>query len=158
MAYRYSTALFVDFVNAIKTGMADGVLMFYSSSQPSGGPDAAPTGSYIGKATLAGGAWTAGTATNGLEFGTAVAVGNSSATINKASAEDWRFVCENAGTIGWCRYVGNPVDNNSVSTTLRRIDMSCGVGSGDLMLTRLTFAVGESLSVSDFLLTLGNTA
>lgn len=156
MAFRYSTKIFHDFLNtAVKTALADGVINFYTGSQPAN-PDLAPTGTFLGKATLAGGAWTAGTATNGLEFGTVVDTGNGAASLDKASAEEWKFVCSVAGTIGWARFVGNPVDAGAVSTTLSRIDFSVGVTSGDALMSKVTYAVGETGVIQSFVIPVTN--
>lgn len=150
MAFRYSTKLFNDFLTTLKTDLANGVIQFYTGAQPTS-PDAAVTGTYLGKATLAGGAWTAGTATNGLNFGT---VG--SAAVDKATAEEWKFVCETAGTIGWARFVGNPVDAGGSSTTLPRLDFSVGIASGDAQMAKVTYAVGETGVIQSFNIPLSN--
>ena len=151
MAFRYSTGLFGSFLATLKTDMADGVINFYTGSQPTS-PDAAVTGTYLGRATLAGGAWTAGTATNGLEFATP-----SGATIDKATAEEWKFVCEVAGTIGWARFVSNSAsDTGGASTSLKRMDFSVGITSGDALMTKVTYAVGETGVIQSFTIPLSN--
>jgi hypothetical protein len=150
MAFRYSTKIFHDFLNtAVKTNLAAGVINLYSGAQPTS-PDAAPTGTFLGRATLAGGAWTAGTSTNGLNFGTITDTGGGAAAMDKASAEEWRFVCSVAGTVGWGRFVGNPADAGAVSTTLPRIDFSVGVTSGDAQMSKVTYAVGETGVIQSF--------
>jgi len=151
MAFRYSTGCFDSFLTALKSDMADGVIKFYTGAQPTS-PDAAVTGTYLGKVTLAGGAWTAGTATNGLEFGTP-----GSAAIDKASAEEWKFVCEVAGTIGWGRFVSNSAsDTDGSSTALKRMDFSVGITSGDCLMSKVTYAVGETGVIQSFNIPLSN--
>jgi len=150
MAFRYSTKIFHDFLNiAVKTALADGVIDFYSGAQPAS-PDAAPTGTFLGRATLAGGAWAAGSPTNGLEFGAVVDGTGGAASLDKASAEEWKFVCSVAGTIGWGRFIGNPADAGGVSTTLPRIDFSVGVTSGDAQMSKVTYAIGETGVIQSF--------
>lgn len=150
MAFRYSTKLFTDFLTTLKTDLADGTIYFYTGSQPSS-PDAAVTGTLLGQVTVGGGAWSAGSATNGLEFGTAA-----SASISKAAAEEWKFVCTVAGTIGWGRFVGNATDAGGSSTTLPRIDFSVGITSGDMTMTKVTYAVGETGVIQTFTIPLSN--
>jgi len=156
MAFRYSTKIFHDFLNtAVKTNLAAGVINFYTGAQPAS-PDAAVTGTFLGKATLAGGAWTAGTSTNGLNFGTITDTGSGAASLDKATAEEWRFVCTVAGTIGWARFVGNPTDAGGVSTTLPRLDFSVGVTSGDALMSKVTYAVGETGVIQSFVIPVTN--
>ena len=153
MAYRFSTGLFNALLGTLKTQMADGVIYFYTGSQPTS-PDAAPTGTLMGKVTLAGGAWNAGTATNGLEFDSP-----SGATIVKAPAEEWKFVCDTGGTIGWGRFVSNSAsDTGGSSTTLPRMDFSVGITSGDCRMSRVTYAAGETAVIQEFTLPLSNIA
>ena len=150
MAFRYSTKIFHDFLNqAVKTNLAAGVINFYSGAQPAS-PDAAPTGTFLGRATLSGGAWTAGAPTNGLNFGTVVDGTGGAASLDKASAEEWKFICSVAGTIGWGRFVGNPADSGTTSTTLPRIDFSVGVTSGDALMSKVTYAIGETGVIQSF--------
>lgn len=156
MAFRYSTRLFHDFLNSVvKADLAAGVINFYSGAQPAS-PDAAATGTLIGTATLNGGAWSAGTSTNGLNFGTVVDTGGGAASIDKASAETWKFVCATAGTIGYGRFIGNPVDSGALSTTLPRIDFSVGITSGDAQMSKVTYAVGETGVIQSFTIPVTN--
>jgi hypothetical protein len=151
MAYRFSTGALNSLLAKTKADLADGVIMFYTGAQPAS-PDAAPTGTYLGKATLNGGAWTAGSATNGLEFDAPVG-----ASMNKAAAETWTFVCAVAGTIGWGRFVSNSAsDTGGVSTTLIRHDFSVGITSGDMLMAKVTYAVAETGIVQNFTIPFSN--
>ncbi len=149
--FRYSTGVFNAFLKTLKTNMADGVIKFYTGSQPTS-PDAAVTGTYLGKVTLAGGVWNAGTATNGLEFDAP-----SGATLTKAPAEEWKFVCETGGTIGWGRFVSNSAsDTGGSSTSLNRMDFSVGITSGDCQMSKVTYAAGETAVIQQFTIPLSN--
>lgn len=151
MAFRYSTGCFNSFLTKFKTDIANGSIAFYTGAQPTS-PDAAVTGTYLGRATLAGGAWVAGTATNGLEFDAPVL-----AEIDKAAAEEWKFVCEVAGTIGYGRFVSNSAsDTGGASTSLIRIDFSVGITSGDCLMSKVTYAVGETGVIQSFNIPLSN--
>jgi hypothetical protein len=153
MAFRYSTGCFNSFLTVLKTDLTDGVIHFYTGAQPAS-PDDAVSGTLVATVTLAAGAWTAGSPTNGLEF--AAPVG---ATIDKASAEEWKFIAVAAGTIGWGRFVSNSAsDTGASSTTLKRLDFSVGTTSGDARMTKLTYAIGETGSCSTFQIPLTNIA
>lgn len=161
MAFRYSSRLFNVFLNGVKTELANGVIHFYTGAQPSS-PDAAPTGTYLGSASKSGAAWAAGTATNGIEFGTV-----DNAAVDKAAAEEWKFVCSTAGTIGWGRFIANTTaGSGSLSSadvggadsteTFPRIDFSVGVTSGDCLMSKVTYAVGETGVIQSFNIALSN--
>ena len=151
MAWRYSTGAFNSLLTTLKTDLTDGVIKFYTGAQPTS-PDAAVTGTYMGKVTIAGGAWTAGSPTNGLELDTP-----SGATIEKVAADEWKFVCETGGTIGWARFVSNSAsDTGGSSTSLVRIDFSVGITSGDCLMSKVTYAAGETAVIQSFTLPLSN--
>lgn len=152
MAFRYSTKLFNDFLTTLKTDLANGSIELYTGSQPAS-PDAAITGTLVGRATQSSGAWVEGLPTNGLNFGTVA-----SAQVDKATAETWQFTCVNAGTIGWGRFRANGTDAGAADSThvLPRIDFSVGITSGDLLMSKVTYAVGETGVIQQFLIPLSN--
>ena len=132
--YKFSTGCFTSFLTALKTDFADGVIYGYQGTMPSS-PDDVPGGTLIGIATVDGGAWAAGSPTNGLEFDAP-----SGASISKAAAETWKFVCTTPGTVNWLRFVSNSAsDTGQSSTTLKRMDMTAGVNSGLARMGRVTF-------------------
>lgn len=161
MAVRFSKKVFNDQLTALKTALANGVIHLYSGSQPAT-PEAAVTGSYIGSIQLSGGTWAAGTATYGLELGTAA-----DGEIAKASAENWLFTCVNAGTVGWGRFIANTTagsgslssaDSGALDSSeeFPRMDFSVGITSGDLRMGKVTYAVGETGTISSFSIPLSN--
>lgn len=163
MAFRYSKRLFNVFLGGVKTELANGVIHFYTGAQPAS-PDAAPTGTYLGSATLAGAAWSAGSAAAGLEFGTV-----DDAAVDKATAEEWKFTCSTAGTIGWGRFIANTTagsgslsaaDTGAVDSTetFPRIDFNVGITSGDCLMSKVTYAVGETGVIQSFDIALSNLA
>lgn len=151
MTIRLSTGLRNGRLNAtgVKEAMADGSIALYTGPQPTTA-DSAVQGTLIARITVDAGAWAAGSATNGLEFDAPA-----SGVLSKAAAETWRGVAVAAGTIGWFRFVANPADAGSSSTTLARIDGSVGVsGSGaDMILSTATFIIGQPVTVDTFALT-----
>jgi len=134
----------------IKEAMADGMLLLYSGSQPATA-DAAATGTLLARITLDAGAFAHGSATNGLEFDAPA-----SGVLSKAAAETWRGLGIAAGTAGYWRFVANPTDDGSLSTTLTRIDGSCGVsGSGaDGIFSTTSIVVDQPVTCDTFNLTL----
>jgi len=117
---------------------------FYSGAQPANA-DAATTGTRVAQATIAGGAFVSGSATNGLNFGAPVA-----GVLSKEVAENWTIKGIAAGTIGWFRIVGNAADNELASTTLPRLDGVCGINTGDMRLTTVTTTIGSIDTINTF--------
>ena len=156
MAVKFSTGAIAKMLgkNGTDTGadglrgiFTNGVIKLYTGAQPATADDA-PTGTLLGDITVNGGAFTEGSATNGLNFGAP-----SGKTISKASGETWKFTGSAAGTIGWFRFQANAVDNDSSSTSLSRIDGSVGITSGDMRLTSVTSAIGTSITIDTFTIT-----
>ena len=144
--FRWSPKDFKDFLDSRRTAYANCSIEAYTGAQPAD-VSLAPTGTLLGRFTLGGLPWAHGAATNGLNFDVPV-VTSASVKMTKVPAEDWRFKCDVAGTIGWCRIVANPADAGAVSLTNNRIDISVGISSGDLQIPKLTYAIGEQASVT----------
>ena len=121
---------------------ANGVIEIYSGSQPASA-DAAVTGTLLGTVTLNSGAFTPGTATNGLTFAAA-----SGGSVSKSGV--WSFNGITAGTAGWFRLKGNGVDAGGVSTTLPRLDGSIATSGGDMTISNLNITVGAPNTVDTF--------
>ena len=132
--------------NGLKGLMKDGVIRIYTGAQPATA-DAAVTGNLLGSVTKDGAAFVEGTATNGLQL-----LAPSGRTVSK-NADVWKFTGAAAGTMGWFRFQANAVDNDSLSTTLVRIDGSIGITSGDMRVTSVTSAIGSSSTVYTFVIT-----
>ena len=124
---------------------ANGVIDIYSGTQPASA-DAAITGTLLGRVTLNSGAFTAGTATNGLTFAAA-----SGGAVSKSGV--WSFVGVAAGTAGWFRLKGNALDNDALSTTLPRLDGSIAVSGADMNLSNIVIAIGAPNTIDSFVYT-----
>lgn len=122
---------------------ANGIIEIYSGTQPATA-DAAATGTLLGVVTTNGGAFTPGTATNGLAFATPAAGGVSKST------GLWQFTGIAAGTAGWFRLKGNALDDNTTSTVLPRMDGSIANSGGDMQLSNTTIAIGSPNTVDVF--------
>lgn len=121
-----------------------GVIRIYSGPQPVTA-DAAATGTLLGLATLNAGAWEAGDPTNGLVFDAPAGGG-----IAKPAAAIWKFMGLVAGQAGWCRFVGNALDDGSVSIILPRLDMAIAAGGGDLKMSVTSILVGAPVTIDVF--------
>ena len=121
---------------------ANGVIEIYTGTQPTTA-DAAVTGTLLGTVTLNSGAFTPGTATNGLTFAAAA-----SGAVSKSGT--WSFNGVAAGTAGWFRLKGNALDNDALSTTLPRLDGSVAVSGADMNLSNITIAIGAPNTIDSF--------
>lgn len=121
---------------------ANGIIEIRTGTQPATA-DAAATGTLLGTITLASGAFTPGTATNGLTFAAA-----SGGAVSKSGT--WSMVGVADGTAGWFRLKGNALDNDSLSTTLPRLDGSIAVSSGDMNLSNISITIGAPTTVDSF--------
>lgn len=124
---------------------ANGVIDVYTGTQPAS-PDLPPTGTKLGRITLNSGAWTAGTATNGLTFGTPV-----DGVLPKSGV--WSFAGLAAGTAGWFRLKTNALDNDSDDSTnkaIARADGACGTSGAEMNLSQLTISIGAPTTVDTF--------
>jgi hypothetical protein len=155
MAVKYSTGTIIHLLgeqgvdagaNGLRGLFKAGVIRVYTGAQPANA-EAAPTGTLLGSITKDGAAFVEGTATNGL-----VLAAPSGRTISK-STDVWKFTGVAAGVMGWGRFQANAVDDDSISSTLDRIDFSIGVTSGDMRITTTTAAIGSSATVDTFVIT-----
>jgi hypothetical protein len=144
MTTRLSTGLRNNLVGPLgfAATFANGVIDVYSGSQPATA-DAAVTGTLLGTVTLGSGAFTPGTATNGLTFAAA-----SGGAVSKSGT--WSFNGIAAGTAGWFRLRGNAADAGGVSTILPRLDGSVAVSGADLNLSNISIAIGAPVTIDTF--------
>jgi hypothetical protein len=144
MTIRLSTALRTNLAGdtGFAATFADGIIEIRTGTQPATA-DAAATGTLLGTVTLASGAFTPGSPTNGLTFAAA-----SAGTVSKTGT--WSFVGIAAGTAGWFRFKGNALDNDAISTTLPRLDGSIATSGADLNLSNIAIAIGAPTTVDTF--------
>ncbi len=121
---------------------ANGIIEIRTGTQPASADDAV-TGTLLGTVTLASGAFTPGTATNGLTFAAAA-----NGAVSKTGV--WSFNGVADGTAGWFRLKGNALDGNSTSTTLPRMDGSIAVSGADMNLSNISIATLAPTTVDSF--------
>jgi hypothetical protein len=148
MVWRVSTKNLNDMFGALKTNHTDGVIEIYSGSQPASANDAV-TGTLLGRVTVNAGAWTAGSPTNGLEFGTPAA-----RQMDKASGEVWQFVGLANGTAGWFRFLANSADAGTadVSEARPRIDGRIATTGAEMNMSNLNVVTGAVSTIDAFTL------
>lgn len=149
MTLRLSTKLRNNLVGTtgFASTFANGVIDIYSGSQPATA-DAAPTGTKLGRFTLASGAFVAGTATNGLTFAAAV-----DGTVSKSGI--WSFSAGLAnGTAGWFRMktnAGADTDTDDSATKAQaRLDGSIAVSGADINLSNLSITTATPITIDTF--------
>jgi len=121
--------------------LRNGVIELRTGSQPASADDA-ETGTLLVRITNGAGAFTPGSPTNGLNIGAAA-----SGTSGIESGETWQGLGLAAGTAGWYRHYDNSYTTGA-STTAKRYDGLCGVGTNQLRLSTLTVAVDAPITVS----------
>ena len=141
---RLSTALRTNLAGStgFAATFANGIIEVRTGTQPASA-DAAATGTLLGTITLASGEFTPGTATNGLTFAAAA-----DGSVSKTGI--WSMNGIAVGTAGWFRLKGNALDDNSISTTLPRLDGSIAVSGADMNLSNISIAVGAPTTVDSF--------
>lgn len=145
MTVRFSTQTRTNLAASFATTFANGIIEIRTGSQPASA-DAAATGTLLGTVTLSSGAFTPGTATNGLTFGAAA-----SGAVSKTGV--WSFAGIAAGTAGWFRLKANALDNDTLSTALPRVDGSIATSGADMNLSNISVAIGAPSTIDSFTLT-----
>ena len=144
---RFSTGLRNNLAGStgLAASLANGVIEIRTGTQPTSA-DSAASGTLLGTMTLASGAFTPGTSTNGLTFASP-----SGGSVSKTGT--WSFVGVAAGTAGWFRFKGNAVDAGGSSDTAIRMDGSCGSSGADLNLSNINITVGAPVTCDVFVYT-----
>lgn len=153
MALKLSTGLrnkLLDGTAGLKQILADGVLDIYSGPGPANA-DAAETGVHLVRITV--GSATCGTAgtgggpagTNGVDLGTS---GNGSISKN---SDTWSGIGLNTGEAGWWRFYDTNIIQGT-SGTAARIDGSCAIAGGDLVMADLTVTAALTTTINSFVI------
>ena len=144
---RFSTGLRNNLAGStgLAASLANGVIEIRTGTQPASADNAA-SGTLLGTMTLASGAFTPGSPTNGLTFAAA-----SGGSVSKTGT--WSFVGVAQGTAGWFRFKGNAVDAGGSSDTAIRMDGSCGSSGADLNLSNINITVGAPVTCDVFVYT-----
>jgi len=127
--------------------LADGVIRIYSGSRPASA-DATETGTLLLTITKDGGAFTGGSATNGLNMGEFDGT-TLKRSLDGGSPETWKGTGLADGTSGWCRFYANDYTTGA-STTAVRCDGIVSVSGGELNMSNgTTITTGVDSEVTD---------
>ena len=131
--------------------LADGVIHLYAGSMPTNA-DAAAGSTELVVITDASGAFTFGSATNGINFGVAT-----SGVLAQAAGEVWSGVGLSVGTIGWGRFSANDAGSGTTptgaSTTAKRLDFDVNTSGAALNLGSTTTSIGGTVTIESPTLT-----
>lgn len=126
----------------------DGCIQVYSGPPPINA-DAPVQGSLIGRITSNGGAWTAGSPTNGLRWS------RQGRTVSKSLAQRWVLVGLGSGTAGWFRILPNTPDSGALDLNAPRIDgvvaVSDAMVDAQLRLPSVDITPSTSIEIPSFI-------
>ncbi len=123
------------------------VVDIYSGSQPAGA-DSTETGTKLARITLSSGTFTAGIATNGLNFDEAT-----SGVLAKSTTEVWSGTGLADGTAGWFRMYDNAAVVGA-STSEIRLDGSVATSGGQFNMSNTAITTGGTTTVDSATLTM----
>lgn len=143
MSYQLSTGLRNHMMDtgSFKAALADGFIKIYSGPPPATA-DMAPTGTLLCIIS-----------DNGTGTGLDLEAAASSGTLDKEPTQVWKGTNVATGTAGYFRYAEN-TDDNSVSTTKKRLQGTIGTSGADLNLTsvNLTSGADQTIDAASFTL------
>lgn len=149
MALRLSTGLRNAILSSasFQDALVNGVIDIYSGAQPASADDA-ESGNKLLTITVGSGAFTPGTAANGINFADAVA-----GAIAKVAAEVWSGVAVATGTAGWFRFYAND-KGTGASATAKRFDGSIATSGAQLNMSSTAITAGATTTIDSFTVTM----
>ena len=123
------------------------VIRVYSGAQPSDA-DSAETGTLLVTITESGGAFSGGSADNGLNFGEV-----SAGVLSMESGETWQGTGLAAGTAGWFRCYANAYTTGASSSAIR-FDGSVASSGSQFNMSNTTVVVGGTNTVDSVAITM----
>lgn len=124
------------------------ILDLYTGTQPATA-DAAETGTKLCSITLASGDFTAGSPTNGINFGNEL-----DGTLRIRAGETWSGDGIADGTAGWARLYANDYVTGA-STTAERWDYAVGTSGAQINLSTTTVETGVPVVITSVSITIG---
>lgn len=153
MAEKFSTGFVNAEAAAIRTALANGVIGIYSGTQPATANDTEGAAVLLMRITLNGGAFTPGSATNGINFDAPV-----DGVLSKAAAETWSGTGLADGTATWFRFYSNAMTTGASTTAVRYDGAISTASTAELQMTNTIVVTGVPGTVSTFTLTLKKSA
>lgn len=156
MAEKFSTGFIQAEAAAVKTAMANSVLVIFGGTQPATANDAEGS-SPLAVITLSSGPFTGGISTNGLNFGDPVG-----GLLSKASGETWSglgLAAAGTGTTAtWYRIYANAYVTGASTTAVRYDGAISTASTAELQMTNTTIVEDVPIVVNTFALQLKATA
>jgi hypothetical protein len=149
MALRLSTGLRNKLLGTqgLKTIMQNGVIRIYPGVQPASADDAEGA-THLIEITVSSGAFTPGTATNGLNFADPAA-----GACAKATGEVWSGAAAATGTAGWFRFYAND-RTTGADTSHARFDGSVSTSGAQLNMSSTAITAGATTTIDSFTVTM----
>lgn len=153
MAEKFSTGMVNAIGEAIRTSLTDCVIGIFNGTQPANADATEGSANLLCLITLNGGAFTAGQAANGLEFGAA-----SGGVISKPGGDVWKgtglaAAGEGGTTATWFRVYANAYTTGASSSAVR-YDGAIGTSASyELRMTNPVVVQGVETTISAFSLT-----
>ena len=149
MPERFTTGHANAVCNAVKTAYANGVIGIYGGASQPADANSAETGTLLCLITLASGAFTGGSATNGLEFDAPVA-----GVLSKAAAETWSgngLAAAGTGTVAtYFRHYDNAYTTGESTTAVRYDGAISTASTAELQLSVTTIVSGSPVVIDTF--------
>jgi hypothetical protein len=149
MAERMSTGDAQAIATALRTSYTNGVLAIFGGASQPADSDAAETGTLLCLITRNSGAFTAGQATNGLNFDAPV-----SGVLSKAAAETWSgngLAAASTGTVAtWCRFYSNSYTTGASTSAVRFDGAISAAATAELQLSVTTIVSGSPVTITSF--------
>lgn len=149
MALRLSTGLRNKLLGTegFQTIMQNGVIRIFPGVQPASADDAEGATALL-DVTVSSGAFTPGTADNGLNF-----AAPDSGSCAKASGEVWSGAAAATGTAGWFRFYAND-RTTGADTTHARFDGSVSTSGAQLNMSSTAITAGATTTIDSFVVTM----
>lgn len=145
MAEKFTTGFVNSLMEQFIQDFQNGVLVLYSGTQPASADDA-ETSEPLGVITNGGGAFTAGSPANGLNFEPTPVTG----TASKAAGETWTGTALRDGTATWFRFYDNSYTTGA-SENAKRFDGRVSTGSGtELQLANVNMTKDGKVTINAF--------
>lgn len=157
MAEKFSTGFVNAEASAIDTALANFVIGIYSGTQPTTANDTEGAGNLLCLITLASGAFTAGVATNGLNFD-----GPTDGVLSKPSGATWSglgLAAAGTGTTAtWFRVYPNAYTTGSSTSAVRYDGAITTSSTAELQMTNTTIVESVPVTINSFNLTIKRTS
>ena len=142
-AFVAATDITGDNEGSLRELLLNGIIHIFSGSQPASADDDEGSTKLL-EVTVASGAFTPGSPTNGLEIAAPI-----SGKIGIKVDETWSGVGLLEGTAGWFRFYDNK-EHIGAAPSAVRLDGNCGVSGAQLNMSSTSIKVGATTTIDSF--------